>query len=176
MNIIKPKSLTSKGIEVAFEKVDLELAPFIGWGTKPKQHVTGYVVDYDEEGGKDYDGDLCPRLDVELTAPAASFNKEGKRTNHEAGTTVALTCGLGNLKYAVKTIARKYAPLQGKLIKIILTELVPSDKGNDRKVFEAYVDSANSRSGGGGSKGKAKPADDDDGFGDDSGDDDEPPF
>lgn len=158
---------------MAFEKVDLELPPFIGWGDKPKQHVTGYVVEYDEEGGRDYDNDPCPRLDVELTATAASFIK-GKRTNYESGTTVSVTCGQPNLKFGVKTVARKYAPLTGKLVKIILSELVPTDKGNDRKEFEIYVDTANSRSSGSGSSSsKAKPADDDD-FGDD--DNDNPPF
>jgi hypothetical protein len=171
----KNSAAPRKELEVAFEEVDLSLAPFIGWGSKPKQHVTGYVVDYDEEGGRDYDKEPCPRVEVELTEVAASFDKEGKRTNHEAGTTVALTCGLPNLKYGIQTVARKYGPLQGKLVKIVLTQLVATDKGNDRKEFKIFVDQANSRSGGGSSNGATSSAADDD-FGGGGNDDDEPPF
>jgi hypothetical protein len=54
-------------------------------GPQAGQHVTGKVVDYSIDGGTDFNGKPCPQLAIELTEKAASFNKEGDRTDFEAG-------------------------------------------------------------------------------------------
>lgn len=117
-----------------WEDVEVPRGTFIGWGNKPKQHVTGTVLDYDPTGGRDFNGNVCPQLEVELTERAASFDKELNRTNYDPGEIVFVTCGLVSLKRAVKA-----AELQrGDLIKLLLsgTEKVPN---GTVKIFEIKV-------------------------------------
>jgi hypothetical protein len=147
-----------------WEKVDVPVGTYIGWGNKPKQHVTGTVLDYDPTGGTDFNDKVCPLLEIELTERAASFNRDLERTNYDKGEVVFLTCGLVSLKRAIK----KAEPERGDLIKIELESTEKVDKGTV-KVFGIQI-----ARGAGKVSDKAKaesPAHDDD---DD--DDDEPPF
>jgi len=108
-----------------WETVDVPRGAYIGWGNKKGQHVTGTVLDYDTQGGTDFGGRTCPQLEVELTERAASFDKEGDRTNFEPGEVVMLTCGQVSLKRAVK----KADPARGDLLKITLENLVKVSNG-----------------------------------------------
>lgn len=117
-----------------WEKVEVPIGTYIGWGNKPKQHVTGTVLDYDEVGGTDFNDKVCPLLEVELTERAASFNKELERTNYDPGETVFLTCGLTSLKRAVKKAELK----RGDLVKIELDGTEKVDKGTV-KIFSIQV-------------------------------------
>ena len=47
-------------------------------------------------GGTNFAGDVCPQLSVELTEPAASFTKDGARTDFAAAELVVLNCGQGS--------------------------------------------------------------------------------
>lgn len=123
---------------MAYEEVDVPAGSYIGWGTKPKQHVTGIVLDYDETGGTDFNDGVCPLLEVELTEKAASFNKKGQRTNIPSGEVVFLSCGQKNLKRTVKGANLK----RGNSIKLILEEIVEVDKGTLKK-FKLLVDRGN---------------------------------
>lgn len=108
-----------------WETIDVPRGAYIGWGNKKGQHVTGTVLDYDETGGSDYDGDPCPLLEIELSERAASFNKDGERTNYDPGELVMLTCGQVSLKRAVK----KADPKRGDMVKIKLENLVKVSNG-----------------------------------------------
>ncbi|WP_183092925.1 hypothetical protein [Nocardioides stalactiti] len=108
-----------------WEEIDVPRGAFIGWGSKVGQHVTGKVLAYDERGGTDFAGDPCPQLQVELTDPAASFNKDGDRTDYPAGDLVVLNCGQVSLKRAVRAAALDV----GDLVKIELQNLVKTEKG-----------------------------------------------
>jgi hypothetical protein len=117
-----------------WETIESTAGGFIGWGTKTGQHVTGKVVDYSIDGGTDFNGNKCPQLAVELTEKAASFNKEGARTDFEPGEIVNVTCGQASLKSTI----RRTDPAPGDLLKITLTELAKTANGT-AKVFEIKI-------------------------------------
>lgn len=108
-----------------WETVEVPRGAFIGWGTKKGQHVTGTVLVYSETEGTDYNGDPCPQLEIQLSEKAASFNKDGERTNYEPGDLVVLTCGQVSLKRAVK----RANPKRGDMLKITLENLAKVANG-----------------------------------------------
>ncbi len=114
-----------------WEEIAIPSGSFIGWGNRPGQHITGRVVDYSIDGGTDFGGNKCPILAVELTEKAASFNKDGDRTDIDAGEIVQITCGQVKLKNGVRTAD----PTPGDLIKIELTGVAKTNQGNTLKEF-----------------------------------------
>jgi len=144
-----------------WETIEVPRGAYIGWGTKKGQHVTGKVLEFSPDAGSDFNNNPCPTLAVELIEDAASFNKEGDRTDHKAGEIVQLNAGQVSLKRAL----RAADPNPGDLVKITLENLVKTDKGT---VKEYGIKIA--RGAGGTVKPKAASADSDD---DDS---DEAPF
>lgn len=117
-----------------WETVEVPRGSYIGWGNRTGQHVTGRVVGYDDRGGTDFNGDPCPQLSVELTERAASFNKEGERTDFDAGELVILNCGQASLKRAVRAAALN----TNDLVKVEFVDTEKVDKGTV-KVFEIKV-------------------------------------
>lgn len=113
-----------------WEEIDVPKGAYIGWGTTTGQHVTGKVLAYDETGGTDFNGNPCPQLSVELTEKAASFNKEGERTDFDAGELVVLNCGQVSLKRAVRAAALN----TGDLVKIELANLVKTANGTVKEM------------------------------------------
>jgi hypothetical protein len=109
-----------------WETVEVPRGAYIGWGSKKGQHVTGKVLDYQPEGGTDFNQAPCPSATIELTESAASFNKDGDRSEHEAGSLVQLNAGQVSLKRAL----RAADPAPGDLIKITLVNLAKTDKGS----------------------------------------------
>lgn len=108
-----------------WEEVEVPRGAYIGWGSKPGQHVTGKVIDYNVAGGTDFNGNPCPQVAIELTEQAASFNKDGDRTDHPAGEMVQLNAGQVSLKRAL----RAADPAPGDLVKIELSNLVKTANG-----------------------------------------------
>lgn len=108
-----------------WEEIDVPRGAFIGWGERVGQHVTGKVIGYDDRGGTDFNDNPCPQLTVELTEKAASFNKQGERSDFDAGEMVILNCGQVSLKRAVRAASLE----TGDLVKIELSNLVKVDKG-----------------------------------------------
>jgi hypothetical protein len=108
-----------------WEEVNVPRGAFIGWGSQIGQHVTGRVLEYNPTGGTNFAGDVCPQLSVELTEPAASFTKDGARTDFAAAELVVLNCGQVSLKRAVKAAD----PSPGDLVKIELSSLVKTANG-----------------------------------------------
>lgn len=111
--------------EPQWEEVDVPRGAFISWGTNTGQHVTGKVVSYEPQGGTDFAGHPCPQLAVELTAAAASINKEGARTDYAAGELVVLNAGQVSLKRALQAAQ----PQPGELVKITLANLARTANG-----------------------------------------------
>jgi hypothetical protein len=109
-----------------WETVEVPRGAYIGWGSKKGQHVTGKVLDYQPEGGTDFNQNPCPSATIELTENAASFTKDGDRSEHEAGSLVQLNAGQVSLKRAL----RAADPAPGDLIKITLVNLAKTDKGS----------------------------------------------
>lgn len=127
---------------MAWETVDVPRGAYIGWGNKSGQHVTGEVLDYDVTGGTDFNDDPCPQVEILLTERAASFNKEGDRTNYEPGEQVVLSCGQVSLKRAVKKADLK----PGNLVKITLDSLAKTARGTVKE-FSIQVDRSHTPSG-----------------------------
>lgn len=111
--------------EPQWTDVDVPRGAYISWGTRPGQHVTGRVIDYNVAGGNDFNEQPCPQIAIELTEPAASINKEGERTNFDAGELVQLNAGQVSLKRAL----RAADPKPDDLVKITLSDLVKTSKG-----------------------------------------------
>ena len=123
-----------------WETIEAPSGSFIGWGTKKGQHVTGRVVEYAIDGGTDFNGGKCPLLSIELTEKAASFNKEGERTDHEAGSLVNITAG----QVKLKSVITRADPSPDDLIKVELTGVTKTANGNTLKGFDIKIN----RSGG----------------------------
>ena len=117
------------------------------------------MLDYQPEGGTDFNQNPCPSATIELTETAASFNKDGERSEHEAGSLVQLNAGQVSLKRAL----RAADPSPGDLIKITLINLAKTDKGSVKE-YDIKI----ARGAGGKVATKAAPAAEVD--------DDEPPF
>lgn len=114
-----------------WETVEVPRGAYIGWGNKAGQHVTGRVIDYNLDGGTDYDGNPCPSIAIELTEPAASFNKAGERSDIDAGDIVQLNAGQVSLKRAL----RAADPAPGDLVKISLDNIAALKGGKTVKEF-----------------------------------------
>lgn len=142
-----------------WETIEVPRGAYIGWGSKKGQHVTGKVIDYSPEGGTDFNGNPCPSATIELTEQAASFNKDGDRTDYAAGELIQLNAGQVSLKRAL----RAADPAPGDLVKITLVNLAKTDKGTVKE-FDIKI----ARGAGGAVKPKAAAAAE--------ADDDEPPF
>lgn len=117
-----------------WEEIQVPRGAYVGWGNHPGQHVTGKVLAFAEKGGTDFNDEPCPSLEIELTEPAASFDKNGTRTDYQPGEMVSLNCGQVSLKRAVRAAAVD----PGDLIKLTLTGLEPGNKGTV-KVFGVKV-------------------------------------
>jgi len=140
-----------------WETIEAPSGSFIGWGAKKGQHITGRVIEYAIDGGTDFNGGKCPMLSIELTEKAASFNKEGERTDHEVGAIVNITAG----QVKLKSVIRQADPNPGDLIKIELTGVAKTASGNTLKEFGIKI----ARGAGGTAKpaaAQADPVDDDD--------------
>lgn len=120
--------------ETTWETIDVPLGQFVGWGNTPGQHVTGIIKDYDATGGTNFNGEPCPTLGIELTEKAASFTKDGARTDYEPGDLVRLNIGQANLKTKV---LRADPPLGvGQEIKILFDGTERTSSGNTVKLFK----------------------------------------
>lgn len=118
-----------------WETIEAPSGSFIGWGAKKGQHVTGRVVEYAMDGGTDFNGGKCPLLSIELTDKAASFNKEGERTDHEPGSLVNITAG----QVKLKSVITRADPTPGDLIKVELTGVTKTANGNTLKEFDIKI-------------------------------------
>lgn len=120
----------NKPMSQQWEEIDVPKGAYIGWGNTVGQHVTGKVLAYEDAGGTDFAGNPCPQLSVELTEAAASFNKDGQRTDYPAGDLVVLNCGQVSLKRAVRAAALN----PGDLVKIELANLVKTANGTVKEM------------------------------------------
>ena len=116
-----------------WEEVEVPRGAYIGWGNKSGQHITGKVLEYSVTAGTDFNGNSCPAASIELTEPAASFNKAGDRFDHDTGALVQLNAGQVSLKRAL----RAADPSPGDLVKITLDDIIKGvgQKGGDVKEF-----------------------------------------
>lgn len=121
--------------DYTFEEVPSVAGAYISWGNFVGQEVVGKVVGYDPVGGRDFNENPCPQLQVDLVSPAKSINKEGVITDFEAGEIVVLNCGQVSLKRAV----RAADPQPGDVMKITLSNLVKTKNGTVKEFAVAIA-------------------------------------
>jgi hypothetical protein len=112
-----------------WEEVEVPRGAYVGWGTQTGQHVTGKVLDYSPVNGRTVNGEPCPQVSIELTEPAASFNKEGARTDFPAGELIVLNASQASLKRAVQAAALNV----GDLVKITFSGTYKAEKGTGKE-------------------------------------------
>lgn len=143
-----------------WETIEAPSGSYIGWGTKKGQFVEGQVIEYSDDGGRDFSGGACPQIAIELTEKAASFNKAGERSDFDPGNRIQITGG----QVKLKSVLLKTSPRVGDLIRIELTDVIKTANGNTLKDFTVKI----SRNGDAKPASKAAAVEDDD--------DDNPPF
>lgn len=117
--------------EPQFKKIEVPRGQFIGWG-KLGQSITIDVLDYDDNGGTDFNGNLCPLLTGTAMEDTYSFRDKGTtRVEVKRGELVSVTCGQANLRKGIKICD----PSRGDLVRLTYTETYETAKG-DGKVIE----------------------------------------
>jgi hypothetical protein len=87
-----------------FKKVEVPVGKFIGWGpasgpSTPPQQVTLRVLNFDEVGGRDFNGNTCPQLVGTLTEPCTNYRDKGAtKETIPGGELVTVTAGTANLR------------------------------------------------------------------------------
>lgn len=117
-----------------WEDVNVPRGAYISWGTTIGQHVTGKVLDFSPAGGTDFNDNPCPQVSVELIEAAASFTKDGTRTDFPAGELVVINGGPVSLKRGLLAAS----PNRGDLIKILLSGTFKAEKGTGKE-FEIKI-------------------------------------
>ena len=100
--------------EPEWQESELPQGTFIGWG-KIGQTITGHVVNYTADGGRDYNGDPCPQIVLALTEGCDNYKDKG--ATHEtidAGEFVTITAGQANLRRHLTGIM----PAPGDLLRV----------------------------------------------------------
>lgn len=114
-----------------FKKIEVPRGQFIGWG-KLGQSITIDVLDYDDAGGTDFNGNQCPLLTGTAMDDTISFRDKGTtKVQVKAGELVSVTCGQANLRKGIKICD----PKRGDLVRLTFTETYETAKG-DGKVIE----------------------------------------
>jgi hypothetical protein len=98
-----------------WEEVDIPRGAYFSWGNEPGQEVFGKVLTYKVDGGTDFNGNVCPLLEVELREPTFHIGKNGKE-QLDVGEDVLLNAGQAQLKRGL----RAASPAFGDLIRIVL--------------------------------------------------------
>jgi hypothetical protein len=107
-----------------WEEIDVPRRAYISWGQETGQHVTGRVLEYGIDTGRDFNGKICPSITVELIEPAVSISGKG-RAQHDKGEVVQLDVAQESLKRALRTAD----PSPGDLVKITLDRLAKRPNG-----------------------------------------------
>ena len=110
-----------------WQTVEAPRGAYIGWGNTVGQTVQGEVIFCDMTGGTNVAGEPVPELQLRLTERAASFTKEGQRTDYEPGEYVVLTCSQISLKRHIMAAQPPLGP--GWEVRVWLSALSPTGKG-----------------------------------------------
>jgi hypothetical protein len=122
-------------MSTTWEDVEVPKGTYIGWG-KVGQTVTGKVLSFSADGAKDFNGNVCPLLVLELTEQCDNYRDKG--ATHEtisAGELVSITAGQAALKQAVVAAGFR----TGDLTQIVFEGTHKSSAGNDVKDFKVRV-------------------------------------
>lgn len=134
-----------------WKKVDVPQGRFIGWGKKGQQ-VTIDVLDYQPNGGTDFNNNQCPLVTGTLVDDCDNYTDKG--TKHErlkAGELVSVTCGQANLRKGMLACD----PKRGDLVRLTYTDTYTASKGEGKVIEVEHAPGA-------GGKGYQAPEDGDD--------------
>jgi hypothetical protein len=99
-----------------WETINIPRGAYYAWGNTPGQQVTGKVLAYKSDGGTDFNGAICPMLEVELTKSTFTVGRNGEEPL-DVGEAVTLTAGQTRLRRGLLATN----PAVGDLIEITLT-------------------------------------------------------
>ena len=99
----------------SWEEVDIPRGAYFSWGNEPGQKILGKVLSFKADGGTDFNGNVCPLLEVELREPTFSIGKNGEEPL-DVGEVALLNAGQAQLKRGL----RAAPPAVGDLIEIML--------------------------------------------------------
>lgn len=118
-----------------FVKVEVPQGQFIGWAPKPPQKVTIKVHSYDQAGGTDANGKVCPQVVGELTEACESYRDSGAtKVLIDGGELVTVTCGIARLKAGVLAAD----PKPGDLLQLDFNDTYKTANGNG-KVIDVLI-------------------------------------
>ena len=117
--------------DIEWSEVVVPQGTFVGWG-KVGQTIIGRTVAYGDEDGRDYDGEPCPQIVVELVEQAHTFrSKDQSWETIEAGELATITGGQASLARAL----RAASPEPGRMVRIVYAEDYKTSKGSPGKGF-----------------------------------------
>ena len=116
-----------------WETIDLPSgsdSPFYKWGEVAGQTLTGAVIAFTTDGGTDFDGHSCPRIDVQLTEDTHTL-RDGAWEKLPAGSSVTWQ---GNSPARLASALRQAAPARGDLIKLEHKGAYKTPKGTGKDI------------------------------------------
>lgn len=117
-----------------FKTIEVPQGRFIGWGQKG-QCITVKVMSYDPNGGKDFNGNICPQMIGTLTDDADNYKDKGTAKERlDAGELVTVTAGVANLKRGLMAAE----PTPNDIVRMTFTDTYKTANG-DGKVIEVQI-------------------------------------
>jgi hypothetical protein len=119
-----------------FQKIEVPRGQFIGWG-KLGQRVTLAVLDFDETGGTDFNGNTCPKLTGTLVEDCDNYRnlkKGGEREVLKRGEMVAVDGGTANLRKGLLLAE----PKRDDIVRLTFTDEYETPQGTG-KVIEVEI-------------------------------------
>jgi hypothetical protein len=115
-----------------WKEIEVPAGKFISWG-KLGQEVTVKVFDFDPVGGKDFNGNVCPRLMGTLVDDADNYRDlRGDRTHErlKAGEMVTVEGGTANLKKGLLLCD----PKRGDLVRLTYEDTYETAAGKGKVI------------------------------------------
>lgn len=120
-----------------WKTIETPIGAFIGWGKKG-QEVTVRIFELTAEGGKNFQGNPCPRLVGTLVEDATNYvnlRKNPEAIKLDAGDMVTVEGGTANLKRALLELIAQGAK-RDDLTRITYEDTYETSDGNEGKAFK----------------------------------------
>ena len=105
-------------------------SPFLKWGDLAGQQITAVVLDYTPDGGRGFDGEACPRIDLQLIQPGYNI-ADGQQVNMEPGDKVTWQ---GNTPARLANGLREANPAKGDLIQLTHKGTYKTPNGTGKQI------------------------------------------
>lgn len=120
-----------------WEKVQLtsqaggDLPPFLKWGDLAGQIITVAVLEFTADGGRDFDGNPCPRLDMVVAQPGGYNIAEGHQVPLNSGDKLTWQ---GNTPARLANGLKAANPAPGDLLQLSHEGTYRTEKGTGKDI------------------------------------------